>query len=172
MSDWNARRILKELTDADRRREILADFWRHGDAQTKLLAQAHLAKSLHFRDETIRKMSPEKKADLLASRIGVAEYEQFLEVALMQYHTHRDNNMMPAFLDRWQVPHVDGSIESDDYTTPDSTKVREAVTALEPEYARADILLYLAAAGLLMGDDWRKATWPVVEEMKHPSTES
>jgi hypothetical protein len=165
MSDWNSRRILKELADPDRRRAVLADFWRYGENQARLLAQMHLARSLHFRDETIRKMSPEKKADLLASRIGVAEFDQFLDIGLLQYHTHHAAKMMGAFLDQWGVPHIDGSIESDDYTTPDPAKVRAAVTALEGQFDRKDVLLYFATAGALMGDDWREATWPVVDEM-------
>ena len=36
----------------------------------------------------------------------------------MQYHTHEKNGMLAAFLDQWKVPHVDGSIEVDDYTPP------------------------------------------------------
>ena len=164
MSDWNARRILKELVTPEKRRAVLTAFWRHGDAQSKLLAQAHLAKSLHFRDESIRKMSPEKKADLLASRIGVGEFDQFLEMALMQYHTNEAKPLMSALLDEWKVPHVDGSIETDDYTTPDAAKVREAITTLKGKFDDADVLLYLATAGLLMGEDWRAAMWPVVDE--------
>jgi hypothetical protein len=27
------------------------------------------------------------------------------------------------------------------------------------------VAIYLASAGLLMGDDWRAATWPVVDEI-------
>jgi hypothetical protein len=130
-----------------------------------MIVQAHLAKALHFREETIRKMPPEKKADLLASRIGVAEFDQFLEMALMQYHTHEKNEMMAAFLDRWNIPHQNGSIEVDEYERPTAGDVREAVKALEGQYARADIRLYLATAGLLMADAWREATWPVVDEM-------
>ena len=65
---WTARRILKELADPDRRRAILTTFWKHGDPQHKVLAQMHLAKLLHFREDSIRKMPAEKKADLLASR--------------------------------------------------------------------------------------------------------
>lgn len=164
MTDWNARRILKELVTPEKRRAVLAAFWRHGDAQSKLLAQAHLARSLHFRDETIRKMPPEKKADLLASRIGVGEFDQFLEMALMQYHTNEAKPLMGAFLDEWKVPHVDGSIEDDEYTTPDAAQVRAAVTALEGKFPKEDVLLYLATAGALMGDDWRAGTWPVVDE--------
>jgi hypothetical protein len=156
---------LKELVDADRRRAILASFWKYADTQQKLIVQMHLAKALHFRDETIRKMPPEKKADLLATRIGVAEFEQFFEMALMHYHTHEKNQMMAAFLDRWNVPHDNGSIETDDYTPPTPDQVREAAKELESSYDRADIRTYLATAGLLMAEQWREGTWPIVDEM-------
>jgi hypothetical protein len=162
---WNARRILKDLADADRRRAILTHFWKHADTHHRLVVQSHLAKSMNFREETIRKMPPEKKADLLASRMAIPEFEQFLEMALMHYHTHEKATMMAAFLDRWNVPHENGSIETDDYTPPTADQVREAVKALEGEYDRNDIRIYLATAGLLMAEQWREGTWPVVEEM-------
>jgi hypothetical protein len=164
VSVWDARRILRELTDGDRRQRILRAFWRYADAPTKAVATAQLAKALHFRDETIRKMTPEKKSELLASRIGSSEFEQTLETALMQYHTHEANAMMAAFLDRWGVPHVNGSIESEDYKPPSADAVRSAVSELD--FDRRDVALYLASAGLLMGDEWQKATWPVVDEIK------
>jgi len=162
---WTARRILKELADADRRRAILANFWKYADTHEKLVVQMHLAKALHFREETIRKMPPEKKAELLASRIGVPEFDQFLEMALMQYHTHEQNAMMGAFLDHWGVPHQNGSIEAEEYKRPTTDQVRDAVKALEGQYDRNDIRIYLATAGLLMAEDWREGTWPVVDEM-------
>ena len=162
---WTARRILKELADTDRRRDILTHFWRHAETHHRMLVQAHLAKAMNFREETIRKMPPEKKAELLAARIGTPEFDQFLEMALMQYHTHEKNGMMAAFLDQWKVPHVDGSIEVDDYTPPTADQVREAVKALEVAYDPIDVRIYLATAGLLMADAWRDATWPVVDEM-------
>lgn len=165
---WTARRILKELADADRRRQILTAFWKHAENHSKLLAQMHIAKSLHFRDETVRKMPPEKKADLLASRIGVPEFEQFLEMALMAYHTHNANAMMGAFLDRWNIPHSNASIEADEYPVPTADQVRDAVKTLEGEYDKRDVALYLATAGLLMADDWRDSTWPVVDELIAP----
>lgn len=162
---WTARRILKELVDPDRRKAVLAAFWKHAETHSKLMAQMQLARSLHFRDETIRKMPPEKKAELLASRIGVPEFDQFLEMALMAYHTHHANEMMGAFLDRWGIPHTNGSIEADQYPTPTPDQVRDAVKALEGEYDKRDVALYLATAGLLMADEWRDSTWPVVEEL-------
>ena len=63
---WTARRILKELADADRRRIILTHFWKHAEQQHRMVVQMHLARAMNFREETIRKMPPEKKADLLA----------------------------------------------------------------------------------------------------------
>jgi hypothetical protein len=81
----------------------------------------------------------------------------------MQYHTSQKNEMMAEFLDRWNVPHENGSIESDDYKVPSADEVRAA--AKELSYDPADVKIYLATAGLLMADQWRDATWPVVDEM-------
>jgi hypothetical protein len=163
--EWTARRILKELADSDRRRRVLTAFWKHADEQSRLVAMMLLAKALRFRAETIRKMAPEKKADLLASRVGSAEFDQTLGVALMLYHTHEQNVMMSVFLDRWHVPHESGSIETDDYIPPTADQVRDAVRELEATYDKRDIALYLASAGLLMGGKWAEGTWPVVEEL-------
>jgi hypothetical protein len=164
---WNARRILREIADADLRQQILRAFWRYADATTKAVATAQLAKSLHFRDDTIRKMAADKKTELLASRIGASEFEQTFETALMQYHTHAANEMMAAFLDRWGIPHINGSIEVDDYTPPSAEAVRSAVDELQSRFDRRAIALYLASAGLLMGGAWQEAAWPVVDEMIH-----
>ena len=162
---WTARRILNELADGDRRRKILASFWRHAEPQARATAAVQLARSMKFRDETIRKMTPDKKADLLSSRIGLAEYEQYGEMALMQYHTHHAGEMMGKLLDAWGISHENGSIADDEYKTPDVEAVRSAVANLGDTYERRDVLLYLASAGLLMGDEWRAAMWPVVDEL-------
>ena len=167
---WTARRILKELADTDHRRAILTAFWRHGDDAMKAVAIVQLARAMHFRDETIRKMAPEKKAELLAGRAGAAEFEQTFENALMLYHTHQQREMLAAFLDAWGVPHKNGSIEVDDYTPPSSDAVRDAVGKLD--FDRRDVAIYLASAGLLMTGAWRDATWPVVDELApalHPA---
>src|SRR5947207_15892127 len=84
---WSARRILTDLTDRTRRRAILTAFWRYGDDAAKAMAAVQLARALHFLDETIRRMSIEKKAEQLAGRAGAAEFEQTFETALMLYHT-------------------------------------------------------------------------------------
>ena len=160
---WNARRILREIADADLRQRVLRAFWRYADAPTRAAATAQLAKALHFRDETIRKMPADKKSELLASRIAAPEFEQTLETALMQYHTHEANAMMAAFLDRWGVPHVNGSIETDAYKVPSADAIRGAVQDLHFD-ARA-VALYLASAGVLMGGEWQSATFPVVDEV-------
>jgi len=161
---WTARRIVNELADVDRRRRILVAFWRFGDETAKLIAIATLAKALHFREESIRKMPVEKKASLFASRATAPEFEQALDAALMHYHTHEQSALLAAFLDEWKIPHVNGSIEVDEYEAPSIDQVRDAVRNLNSFPAR-DVAIYLASAGLLMGDDWRASTWPVVDEI-------
>ncbi len=165
MPDWNARRILKELLDAERRRQVLADFWRLADTGTRAAALATLARAFNFREVRLRAMPPERKADLLAARASLPECEHYLETALLVHHTHHANALMAAFLDRWGVPHANGEIGSDEVTPPTETSVRDAVAALADAFPRADVRLYLAAAGLLMGPDWSAATWPVVDEL-------
>src|SRR2546429_5446174 len=83
----------------------------------------------------------------------------------MQYHTHEKNEMLAAFLDRWGIPHVNGSIEADDYTPPSPQAVGDALAALRDRFDRQDIALYLAAAGLLMAGERRDAAWPVLGEL-------
>ena len=138
-------------------------FWRHADPQAKALAMLNLGKAMHFREETLRKMPAAKKAELLVARAGAPEFETTVETALMLYHTHEANAMLAAFLDRWGVPHVNGSIEADEYKTPSAAEVRAAVRELD--FDRRDVALYLATAGLLMAGEWREAAWPVVDEL-------
>lgn len=165
MTDWTARRILRELVDAARRKEILGDFWRFADPTQRAAAEAYLAKALRFREVTVRKMPPPKKADLLALRLADPEVEPYLEMALMQHHLQHAKDLMAAFLDRWGIPHVEGAIGDGEGTAPDVEGVRGAVEALAGTFAREDMRLYLAAAGLVMGEDWQRATWTVVDEM-------
>lgn len=156
---------MKELADADRRRRILTAFWRYGDASSRAMAQVQLARALRFREESIRKLPPEKKAELTSARVGTPEFEQVLEIGLMAYHTHEQNALLAAFLDQWQIPHVNGAIEVDEYDAPTGEQVREAMRALEGQFDRQDVVIYFAAAGLLMGEDWAAAMWPVVDEL-------
>jgi hypothetical protein len=165
MSHWNARRILKELVDGERRRAVLADFWRFADPTTRAAATAFLAKAFHSREQSIRKMTPERKAELLGARSGAPEAETFLEAALMQHHIHGAGPLMKAFLDHWGIPNVDGQIEEEQVTPPDTARVREALAAVGPSFDAVDVRLYLASVGLLMGDEWAAATWPVVDEL-------
>ena len=57
-------------------------------------------------------------------------------------------------------------IESDEYPVPDRAAVEAALDEMRSTIPLRRILLYLASAGLLMGDGlpaWRDATWPVVD---------
>lgn len=167
-NDWNARRILKELCHADRRREVLTVFWKEAEADTRNLVTAALARNLNFRLDSIKKATVERKADLLGLQLHVPQFEEPLEIALMLYHTGQARELLAAFLDSWKIPHVDGSIEVEEYPIPDAKAVARSTAALKSRFPEADIALYLATAGLLMGRDepkWREATWPEVERL-------
>lgn len=165
-TDWTAPRILSELCDADLRRKILASFWKGTDEHTRHAALMHLAKALHFREETLKKAPAEKKAEWLASRINQREFHEYFEMALMVYHTTSAREMLAAFLDFWKIPHENGTIEADEYKVPVEADVEAAVASLRDSYPLPAIVVYLATAGLLMGDEWAQATWPVVEKLK------
>jgi hypothetical protein len=162
---WDTKRILTELADTPRRHDIAAAFWRYAEPQARMLTTAQLATMLHFREETIRKMTADKKADLLAGRAASRELEQAFETALMIYHTKNKAELLAAFLDEWQIPHVNGSIEVDEYPTPTTDQVRAAVEKQREKFAPRDIAVYFATAGLLMGTEWADALWPVVDEL-------
>lgn len=166
MSEWTARRILKEIASPAERLAILTAFWKEADETSRLVATATLANALRFREQTLRKSPAEKKAELLASRIGAPDLEETLEVALMTWHTGHGRGMMAAFLDRWGVPHNEGLIEVEEYEVPSRPQVESAVGELDSKFPLREILLYLASVGLLMGEgmpEWREATWPVVD---------
>lgn len=164
--EWPARRILKELCSPERRRDILLAFWTRGDQTSRRMAQAQLAKSLHFRDETMKKLPAGKKAELLAARLGSNEFEPHFEAALLTFHVLERGELMGAFLDAWGIRHKEGSIEDDEYTVPSREKVESAVAELGERFAKDDVLIYVATAGLVMGQgmpEWRESTWPVVD---------
>lgn len=163
MTDWTAKRILRDLAGAEERKAILSSFWKHADEHARHAALLHLAKALRFREQSLRAMPVGKKAELLGSRIGAPEMADTLDAALMAYHTEEARPMMAAFLDRWSVPHREGLIEAEEYEVPREEAVEQAVVALADSYPLRAILIYLATAGLLMGDEWREAAWPVVE---------
>jgi hypothetical protein len=167
MEPWNVRRILKQICDPERRQAILTSFWTAGDPHQQHRALAQLSSMLHFRPDTLRKSPPKRKAELLASRLSSAEFEEIFEIALMTYHTREKRDLLAAFLEQWNIPHQDGSIEVDDYVPPTEQSAQEAVAALRGRFELRDILVYFASAGLLMGNipQWREATWPVVDRL-------
>lgn len=168
MSEWPARRILLEIADAPIRKEVALSFWKQGEDHTRAVAVFQLAKALRFREQSLKSSPAEKKADLLLSRINSNEFHECFEMGLMLYHTSKQSELLAAFLDAWSIPHVNGSIETDDYKAPDRAAVEKAVTELRSRFDLRDVTLYLASVGLLMGEGeraWREATWPVVDTL-------
>lgn len=167
-TDWNARTILKTICDQPLRQAVLESFWTSAEDNTRAQTLIQLASNLHFRPETMRKASVQRKAELLGSRLAAHEFEEALEIALMTYHTTKSKELLAAFLDEWGIPHDDGTIEADAYSIPSTTQIESAVEKLRDRFSMREIILYLATAGLLMGGalpGWREAAWPVVDRL-------
>ncbi len=163
---WTARSIIKQLA-GDLRRPILAAFWRHAEADSRQVAISELARSLSYRPQKLRQAPAEKKAGLLATRLNTPEYEQIFEMALMLFFTHERKEMLAAFLDAWGIPHQDGTIEDDaDVQAPTVESVRGVAESQSTAFSEQEVDLYLATAGLLMGEEWAAATWPVLDERR------
>ena len=165
---WNAKTILTKLCTPELRQHIAKAFWKQGENNARALAIVQMSKAMHFREETIRKATPEKKAEWLLSRISAPEMNDCFEMGLMIYHTNEQTKLMGELLDRWKIPHENGTIESDDYKAPARSEVEKAVGEIKGSFPLRDIAIYLATAGLLMGageKEWREAMWPVVDTL-------
>lgn len=167
MEFWTARKILRQLCDDERRNAALTAFWKNADPGAQARALLELAAALHFRPESLRKSSPARKAELLGSKLAASDFEETFEIALMVYHTREKRELLAAFLDEWKIPHEEGSIEAVEYTPPSRGEVEAAVAKLGDRFDARDIAIYLATAGLLMGNipQWREATWPVADAL-------
>lgn len=167
MEFWSARRILKQLCDADRRKAVLTSFWEGADPHAQARALIELSRVMHFRPGSLKKASAERKAELLSSRLSSADFEDSFEIALMVYHTREKRELLAAFLDYWKIPHEDGSIEVEDYNPPEDSDVASAIAEMKDRFETRDIAIYLASAGLLMGNipRWRESTWPAVDRL-------
>jgi|CXWL01.1.fsa_nt_gi hypothetical protein len=162
-SPWLARRIYLELCDTERRRAIARAFWRFASPEERAQAAAALAQAMRFREPALRKAPVEKRADWLLARLNDPRFGQFFEVALVAYHTGIAKELLAACLDQWGVPHKDGLIEAEEPPIPSEEAIESSLPGLAERFPMPDLLLYLASAGLLMGDAWAKACWPVVD---------
>jgi hypothetical protein len=160
---WTARRILLELCDADRRRAIAIAFWRHATAEERAAATLRLAQIMRFREVAFKKAPIERRAEWLLARLADPRFTHLFEVALVAFHTHEASELLAACLDRWGIPHQNGVIEVESPPVPSAEAVASAFGELQPRFARADLLLYFAAAGLLMGEGWAESSWPLVD---------
>lgn len=172
MSNWTAPTILAELCAPERQVEILATFWKKAPAPTRTAALQLLARAMRFREVTLRKAPPPKKAAWALKRLRDPSLEQVFREALLAWHMEHARPLMSACLDSWGVPHEDGVVEAEEYELPDSAGMAERLDGLRADWPDEDLALYFAAAGLVMGEErpeWRDGLWPMVDTLRGDS---
>lgn len=169
---WNTRRILNELCDAERRTAIARAFWKNAAPETRRNGVGVLARAIRFRDQKVKEASVDRKAAWCVSRIQDPNLGSLWTEALALYHLTEQKGLMAACLDAWGVPHQDGVVDGEGYPFPTAEQLAASLPALCESWPQADVALYLATAGFVMGHDdarWREATWPAVENLVEPS---
>jgi hypothetical protein len=165
---WNTRRILTELCSPELRSEIALSFWRHATPEARRNAVPLLAKAIRFRDQKVKEAPPAKKAAWTVSRLHDPDLATLWTEALAVFHLTERRPLMAACLDAWGVPHEDGIVEAEGYAFPEPAALAATVPGLRETYKPADLAVYFATAGLVMGHDdprWREATWPAVDSL-------
>jgi hypothetical protein len=121
-----------------------------------------VARQLHFRPQSVLKLSLEKRARHLASLRTVPE--SMASRALVVYHLTAQRPMLEAFLDKLGIAHEHGLIADGAKAAPEEPRLREAAAALLAGFSAADVRVYLHT---LAAQD--PATWgalvPVVSEL-------
>lgn len=167
---WTTRNILTDLCDGERRIEIARAFWKHAAPDTRRAAIGVLAKAMRFRDQKIKEAPIDRKTAWTAARFQDPELGTLWTEALAVYHISERRDLMAACLDAWGVPNEGGIVEAETYDFPSPEAFAGCVPALAAAWPVADLKLYFATAGLVMGHDdprWRAAAWPAVAQLSY-----
>jgi hypothetical protein len=133
-------RLWKRMT-LDQRLQAARAFWLDEQAaDDQIQAVLIISQQKKFRPKTVASLDEDRKARHLATLGSLPD--GLAARALVVYHLAEQRPMMGAFLDALGIKHENGLIE-DEGVTPDSAKVKGAVTALRGQFPAADISLYL-----------------------------
>jgi hypothetical protein len=148
-----------------------ARLWQRLDLDTRVLAarafyeepgedrslhkgvDAAIARTLRFREASVRKLPIDKKAGYLAR---VVHPDDLLASALLQaFHLAHRRALLGAFLDALAIPHRDGTIDPEAKLEPQpAAALAPAVDKLAAAFPAAEVDLYLASLLAVDRENW------------------
>jgi hypothetical protein len=154
--------IWREMT-AEQRLVAAAALWSDSDSVPQQVeAVQAIARQLHFRPQSVLKLSEEKRARHLAALRTVPE--SLASRALVVYHLTSQRPMLEAFLDRLGISHEQGLIAEGAKDAPEPARLREAAAALLGQFPAADVRVYLHTLAVQDPATWG-ALAPLVNEL-------
>jgi hypothetical protein len=130
-----------------------AALWRDPEAlEQQVEATALLARRLNFRAKSVQALAIERRARFLGQVADVSD--SLAGRALVAYHFENARPLMAGFLDAVGIPHEDGLISSEEVSSPDPTRLSEAVETVRAAFPGEAVDLYLRTLVALDPDTW------------------
>ncbi len=150
--------------DSSRRREAALAFWESPETapEDRDLAEGELARRLHFRPQSVRKLPRERKARYLAewgNPPGI-----LVQLMLQQWLLNR-RPMLIRFLDTLRIPHREGLFEEDAFPIRSRDDLARAADVLYAEFPEDEVDLYLSYLLEAEPEHWPELG-PVLEERR------
>jgi hypothetical protein len=128
---------------ADRKLRAAHAFWKDENAGAEQAeAIVIIAQRIKFRPKSVAALPVEKKAQHLATLLGVSE--MMAARLLVAYHLEHQRPMMGSFLDALGIKHDNGMIADDDVQPPGADALKKAAATIGEAYPAEDVSLYLS----------------------------
>ncbi len=124
-----------------------------GERSARKQANQAVAVALRFREVAVQKLAVERRADHLAR--SVRPDDTLASSLLISLHLAERPDLLGTFLDALEIPHdagaIDAEYESDSF---DPKSLEQAVSALDAEFSREHVDLYLFCLVAMDPDVW------------------
>lgn len=116
-------------------------------------ADAHIAQSLKFRPQAVRKLPKAERIKFLAK--AVRPDRTLVSSLLLALHLEKRKDVMSTYLDALGIPHEQGLIDTDyEFPTFDAESVSKGVQALLAKHPEDQVDLYLVTLYMMDPKTW------------------
>ncbi len=150
-----------DLMTDDEKKTAAGALWTNADRESRMAVEMVVAKEMKFRPQSVRKLSAERVAPMLA-RIAVEMPETAFFQFLFHFHMAEGRKLMVEYLDAVGLPHEDGVLDlPEDAEAPTEEAAAGPARELITKYGR-EALVYLGTLAVADADFWAGMT-PLLE---------